>query len=66
MLQITRRSPGNPAGGSGNAGLKMGLDQKNMTERTGLSPFTIKSFGQGHGIGLSISSFMALLHATEQ
>ena len=45
---------------------RMGYTQKALSEKTGLSVFTISSFEKGTGTGLSLASFLALMRSIEQ
>ena len=44
---------------------RMGFTQKAVAERSGLSIFTISSFENGSGTGISLASFIKLLRAIE-
>ena len=45
---------------------QMRLTQKQLSEKTGLSIFTISSFEKGTGTGLSLTSFISMIRAIEQ
>ena len=44
---------------------RMGYTQKEISEQTGLSVFTISSFESGASTGLTLTSFLQLLRAIE-
>ena len=44
---------------------RMGFTQKTVAEQSGLSIFTISSFENGSGTGISLTSFIKLLRAIE-
>lgn len=44
---------------------RMGFTQKEISEHTGLSVFTISSFERGSATGLTLFSFIKLLRAVE-
>ncbi len=44
---------------------RMGLTQKEVSEKSGLSVFTISSFERGDGIGITMASFIKMLRAIE-
>lgn len=45
---------------------RMGLSRKHLSEKSGVSPFTIGAFERGNNPGLSLVSLLALLRAIEQ
>ncbi len=45
---------------------RMGLSRKLLSEKSGVSPFTIGAFERGDNPGLSLVSLLALLRAIEQ
>ena len=45
---------------------RMGYTQKVLAEKTGISVFTISSFEQGTGVGLSLTIFISMMRAIEQ
>jgi transcriptional regulator with XRE-family HTH domain len=44
---------------------RMGLTQKQVAEKSGLSVFTISTFEKGDGIGITMASFIKMLRAIE-